>query len=211
MALAEVSAPPVDGTADSSAWNLRVKTMAGAIFDVDCSNRGGTLVSEVKTKIELHDATWKVKQQCLMIKADVVESNEVTDAAAQERASKRHRLASNNECGDACEDVGQSTEEAIETVYDSMRELLDDMPLSEYELQNHSLVELLVKDMTWRDKDLEVQQEIMHGSAVNYESMHYGRDAQIDVQAAEAIATILAVRLIHLSLYGMLERALNEF
>ena len=210
MAQAEVSAPSIDGKEDSSAWNLRVKTMAGAIVDVICSKRGGTLVSEVKTKIELHDVTWRVKQQCLMIKADADERNEITDDAAQERASKRNRLASNNECGNACGAV-ELTDSAEKTI-ESMRELHDDMPLSEYGLQNHSLVELLVKDMTWRDTDLEVQQQIMHGSAVHYESMHYGRDAQIDVQAAEAIATILAVRLKHLLLYGMLElRDLNEF
>jgi hypothetical protein len=91
--------------------------------------------------------------------------------------------------------------------------LTDDLSLSAYGLQDSCSIELLLKDLPWRDSDFEVQRKVMNGSVVCFKAMNYHKNAiRIDAQAAKAIALILAVRTMHLiiCILMIVLQALNE-
>jgi hypothetical protein len=182
----------IASSADSIAWHLRVKMMSGIEHVVTCKSQDQTLVAEVKQSLELMNAAWPIRQQCLLVMTDFNERIEEVDSLAQDRPSKRPCPGRIEEESGVVSTLSIAAE-FVENQCETMSEMQDDLRLSDYGLQNHAQVELLVKDLAWRDRDLAVQNKVMHGSAVEFDSTHNDRyaSAEIDTQAAEAIATVL--------------------
>jgi hypothetical protein len=185
--MSDISSPTADGHDDKGNFTLHVKSMAGEVLFVNCPQQDQTLVVDVKRDLEIQNPEWSVQRQCLTATLDSqidVQADEVNEPSSKRHCSKV--IANEERCdGDACTNS-------------SYLILQDHHMLSEYGLSNGSCLDLLVKDLPWRDSDLVVQRKVMNGSVVCFKSMNYLTNTiRIDDQAAKAIALILAVRRMH--------------
>ena len=188
--MTEISSPLACFSDSDDPFILQVHCMSGSVLAISCPRKSLTLIRDVKRNLEMQYPDWPMERQCLIAKIE--DKYEPTSPTNREPSTKRQCFSKNEDL-----DVGKFPQVTdSQAMYPDEFIFQDHLTLGECGLKNGSGIELLVKDIAWREIDLALQVKVMEKECVDLTNTWNGE--KFDSQSVAAIAWVLNVRLCYI-------------